>query len=143
MEKSIFRLLGLNFIPIFMLHLLFLALWITVRSTRIGTDVPILEMITDLFIVPVYLIVINYRYNKKKKSYFFVLNFFIMIISSILGNAMSYFNWGVTTGLLKNPDAETLLIVNTIVTLNIITVFIACLIIQLIFLAKRKTEYKR
>lgn len=93
-------------IPI-IVHILCLPFWFTEKNPG---NVAIFEMILEIFIVPVYLILISSKYVTTFSLRKFLELFFLMIGISVLGNLIFYFNWGISTGKLLMPDSETILI---------------------------------
>lgn len=93
-------------IPI-IVHILCLPFWFTEKNPG---NMAIFEMILGIFIVPVYLILISFKYVTTFSLRKFLELFFLMIGISILGNLIFYFNWGISTGKLLMPDSETILI---------------------------------
>lgn len=143
MKKLINNIFIQNFIPVILLHLIFSVLWIfTNKNNDITgtTNVTMLETISDLVIVPVYLLIVNFRLCLKLKKYSFLLNFVLMEISAFLGNIMHYFNWGLTTGLLKNPDPETISIFKAITSFDLIAILIVSIVMQIVLVFRRKAS---
>ncbi|MDP4093907.1 MAG: hypothetical protein Q8920_11155 [Bacillota bacterium] len=129
------KFIALAFIPVLILHLLFLALWIFDKTTA---TLP--ETLTDVLFVPIYLISINYIFKRKINGKLLGINFFIILIASILGDFLHYLNWGLTTGYLTKPDSGTLTLIRSIIVINIITILVANLVLQRILLKREKSK---
>lgn len=94
-------------IPI-MIHLIFLPLLFFESSGEIS----LAEIFTETIIIPIYLIIVSYKLLEHfSVSKFFAMLLLILVVT-IFGIVISYFNWGITTGNLLNPDNETIYIIH-------------------------------
>ncbi|MGE7602484.1 hypothetical protein ACQKL5_08220 [Peribacillus sp. NPDC097675] len=87
---------------------------------------------------------------KKDKTYF-TPNFFLILISSVLGIGLGFLNWGLDAGgytlqndlggnVLLHPDAETYGIVMLEVQINVMVSFIGSLLCSIILLVKNRKK---
>ena len=117
-------------IPI-LVHLIFLPLLFFERSGRIS----FVEIFVGTIAVPIYLVGISY----KLLGNFGICKFFSALLAmlsvTLLGIVIGYFNWGITTGNLLNPDGETIHIFNLEMVISAIIVFVGWIILSC---AKRK-----
>ena len=94
-------------IPI-VIHLIFLPFLFLDRDG----EILFIEIIVGTIFVPIYLVIVSY----KLLNHFSMCKFFsmllIMLVVTILGIIISYFNWGITTGNLLKPDSETIHIIS-------------------------------
>lgn len=117
-------------IPI-LVHLIFLPLLFFERSGRIS----FIEIFVGTIAVPIYLVGISY----KLLDNFGICKFFSALLATLsvtlFGIVIGYFNWGITTGNLLNPDGETIHIFNLEMVISTIIVFVGWIILSC---AKRK-----
>ncbi|MCL6573511.1 MAG: hypothetical protein K6T88_17810 [Bacillus sp. (in: Bacteria)] len=85
---------------------------------------------------------------KKDKSYF-IPNFFVILISSLLGVAFGYINWGLDVGLndltkksaILDPDTETYIIEMLLVKINVVVSIFGSIICSVfLMLINRKKQ---
>ena len=91
-------------IPI-VIHLLFFPLWMIETNGNIS----LIEILVGTIAIPVYLIILSGRVLKNYNIGFFLI-LLIMLVVTLVGIAISYFNWGIVTGNLLTPDSETIII---------------------------------
>jgi hypothetical protein len=70
--------------------------------------VPIVEAFMNIFILPVFLAILNAKYFREGKIKNFLILYFIVPISCLIGQLCGYVNWGISTGNLWHPDGETI-----------------------------------
>ena len=94
-------------IPI-VVHLIFLPFLFLERNGEIS----LIEIFVGTIVVPIYLVIVSYKFldDFSMSKFFSIL--LIIIVVTLLGIAISYFNWGITTGNLLKPDSETIHITN-------------------------------
>lgn len=123
--------LYLNYLAPIIINLLFLPLlWWSGESI-----VTIAVATINVVFIPIYLLIVTNIIAKKLSIYRFIIFLLLMIVSAFFGTLTNYFNWGITTGHLLNPDSETLLIlkVQFIISVGVILVgWIAISICKLI-----------
>lgn len=94
-------------IPV-VIHLLFLPFLFLERNGEIS----LIEIFVGTIVVPIYLVIVSYKLlDHFSMSKFFPMLLIILVVT-ILGIVISYFNWGITTGNLLKPDSETIHITN-------------------------------
>ena len=109
-------------------HLIFLPLLFFERNGEIS----LIEILVGTIIIPIYLVIVSYKFldDFSMSKFFFML--LIILVVTILGIVISYFNWGITTRNLLKPDSETIHIINwQMIIASIIVVIgwtIACMI---------------
>ena len=94
-------------IPI-IIHLIFLPLLFFERNGEMS----LVESIVGVIVVPVYLVIVSCKFLDNFSISKFLGMLLIMLVVAILGIAISYFNWGITTGDLLKPDSETIYIIH-------------------------------
>jgi hypothetical protein len=82
------------------------------------------QFLVNILVIPLLLLKVNYRFSLKTKQKVFILDIFLVIIASMIGHGLSYLNWGITTGYLKEPDPATLGIVQLQVIIGLIVIVI-------------------
>ena len=120
----------INFVPIILIHILFLIFELLFKADSIT------ELIFDAIVIPIYLVVINILYCIKHNKNILKINLILMVLSSITGIFFSYFNWGITTKLIFNPDLDTIFVYNNIVIINLILIITFSLGFQLVIFLK-------
>lgn len=94
----------------------------------------------NVFIVPLFLVILNiYFINKKKVNWYVSIVLILLVI--VINGAIMYLNWGLSTGNLLNPDSETVMVaiyVNTM--LPIIIAVLGMGIFGIVNLIKRKLK---
>lgn len=88
------------------IHLLFLPFWFLDRNGTLS----LVEMFIGTIVIPIYLIVVGYKSPGDINTSRFWLILIVILVVTLLGIAISYFNWGISTGNLLKPDSETVLI---------------------------------
>lgn len=110
-------------------------------------DISFLEMLFELS-TPFLLLVMNYKIAVKKDKTYFILNFILILISSLLGVALDYLKWGLDAGLndttkrsvLLDPDNETIAIEMLLVQYNVIVSTIGSILCSIMLINKRKKK---
>ena len=125
-----------NYILIYLIpvivHLMFLPFWLLDIPSASSAGVSLIELLLGTLVIPIYLIIISYKYLNKVSIGKFLYFLLLMISLTLLGHIISYFNWGISTGNLWNPDSETVHIIMMQITTSLIIIIlgwiIACLI---------------
>lgn len=136
MRKIPNNLFFINFVPVIFINIIFLILWYIrtkIDPILVGAFVPLTEMFFNIILVPLYLIYFNYRYALRNKKNSFILNLFLMLVSILINNAFSYMNWGISSGLLLNPDYVTVAINYGVNLLNCTTILSAGILLHINF----------
>lgn len=115
-------------IPI-VIHLMFLPFWFLPQK---GATVTLLEMVMGTIVIPVYLIIINFKFADKINMGKFTILLLLMIGITVAGHLIGYFNWGISTGNLFSPDSETLLIIRMQIIASTIIVTVGWIIVCLV-----------
>ena len=125
-------------IPTLIVHLIFGVLWM---SNPMGSDViiscTILELATTMLVLPIYLVIVNYRLakkHKKKRKSFFV-NTLIILICILFSQYLHLLNWSLKTGNSLGSDRETV----GVTALGILSGTIVALIGVIIAICNLKT----
>jgi hypothetical protein len=88
-------------------HLLFLPFWYLGNQTQ---NVSIAEMAVGAIIIPIYLIIVSAKLLNEVIISKCTILLLLMLLVAIAGIIVSYFNWGISTGNLLEPDSVTILI---------------------------------
>lgn len=110
-------------------HILFLPFWFMGKGTG---NTALIELVVGALIIPIYLIIISFKFVDKISMGRFVTVLLLMIGITVIGNLISYCNWGISTGKLLTPDSETVLIAKMQIIISIIVVSIGWIIASLI-----------
>ena len=121
----------LYLIPV-IVYLMFLPFWLLDLPSVSSAGVSLIELLLGTLVIPIYLIIISYKYLNKV-SIGKIIYFLLLIISlTLLGHIISYFNWGISTRNLWNPDSETVHIIMLQIMTSLIIIILgwimACLI---------------
>lgn len=140
--KKYFKLLCINSIPILTIQLLLMLLW---THTRVNFTfnyvfIPNMQMFLNTLFIPVLLLYLNKRYKAWDGKINFVISLVMMLISSLLGNLISYLSWGISSGRLNNPDSMTIAIVEGEIIVSSVIIIMAGLILFLLQLKKGKNK---
>ena len=111
-------------IPI-VIHLFFLPFWFLAKDGTLS----LIEIFIGTVVNPVYLIFVSYKLLDTGR-FFFVL--FVMLVVTILGIVIHYFNWGITTGNLLKPDSATVLIIRSEILIASIIVIVGWTVVYMI-----------
>jgi hypothetical protein len=130
-----FRRIIFNIFPIIIVNLLIFLFLKSIKNFYYGI---ILFSNFIPFINTGYLFVINYIYSIRKNKKYFFISFILMVISSCLAHFFAYFNWGFSSGHFYDPDWGTVLITKLGVSLNLLTLIIGSIIIQIYLINKYK-----
>lgn len=140
-----FNLLSINLIPVVIIHFLFFFL---TQNTRL--DISFVQLLFELF-TPFLLLIMNYKMAVKKEKTYFIPNFFLILISSLLGVAFGYLYWGLAASgytlqndlgvnIFQNPDAETYGIVMLEAQINVIVSIVGSLLCSIILIVKNRKK---
>ncbi|MGG3943137.1 hypothetical protein ABEV54_17065 [Peribacillus psychrosaccharolyticus] len=140
-----FKLLSINLLPVVIIHFLFFFL---TQNTRL--DISFLQLLFELF-TSFLLLIMNYKMAVKKEKTYFIPNFFLILISSLLGVALGYLSWGLDASgytlqndlgvnILQNPDAETYGIVMLEAQINVILSIVGSLLCSIILIVKNRKK---
>lgn len=143
------KLFSINLLPIVIIHFLF---FLFTQNTRLNDsgNISFIQLLFELF-TPFLLLIMNYKIAVKKDKTYFIPNFFLILISSLLGIGLGFLNWGLDTGghtlqndlgdnILLNPDAETFGIVMLEVQFNVMVSIVGSLLCSIILIVK---NYKK
>ena len=136
-----FKLISINLLQVVIIHFIF---FLFTQNTRL--DISLIQILFILF-TPFLLLIINYKMAVKKDRTYFIPNFFLILISSILGVALGYLNWAIYAGgyilqndlgdsILQNPDAETYGMVILEVQFNVVVSIIGSILCSIILIVK-------
>lgn len=93
------------------------------------------EAALGIIIVPIYLIIVSLKFTKRDCFKSYISQLLIMFVISVIGNIISYVNWGISTGNLLCPDSETVLLtrLQIITALSIIVIIwsVVCIVIKI------------
>jgi hypothetical protein len=138
------KLFSINILPVVIVHSLFLFFTHILKLNEYGI-VSLFQMIFEL-VTPLFLLAANYKLAVKKDISYFIPNFFLILISSLLGVAFGYINWGLDAGLndltkrsaLLDPDDETYLIEMLLVKINVIGSIFGSILCSIILKNRKK-----
>lgn len=144
-----FKLLSINLLPVVIIHSLFFFLTQNTRLNDSG-NISLIELLFELF-TPFLLLTVNYKMAVKKERTSFIPNFLLILISSLLGVAFGYLNWGLNAGgytlqndfgdnILQNPDAETYGIVMLEAQIMVIVSIVGSLLCSIILIVKNRKK---
>ena len=126
-------LLSCAFLGPLVVALAFHPLWIS--STKGLGTVALITTVLNWFITPIYLIIITHFAAKNYLS--LGLSVIISMISLYGSQYLQFWNWGTATGLLRNPDVATLMIV--LIGVVVSSILLAIGMLTLFFInSKRK-----
>ena len=114
-------------IPI-VIHLLFLPFWFLAE----GGTLSLIEILIGTVGIPIYLIFVSYKLVDDLDAGNFFLVLFIMLVVTIFGILIHYFNWGITTGNLLKPDSATVLIIKSEILIASIIVIVGWIVAYMI-----------
>ncbi len=117
-----------NLIPI-IVHISLLPFWFLEKNAGITG---LIELAIGVLVIPIYLVIINFKFFDKISAGKFVILLLLMIGINVIGHLISYFNWGLSTGNLLTPDSETVHIIKLAIVASTIILTVgwitACLI---------------
>lgn len=123
--------------PILIVHTIFLVIWAINEwlFEDMGT-IALFEMLVAAFAVPCYLIVINTKeINKKRRKILWLYILFLYAcVCSLVSVYFHYFNWGIISGDLLNPDSETVYIRELIIEVNLLALAAWLIVMQVYYL---------
>ena len=128
----------LSFLSVLLIHCIFFVFWlITTKfdATLIRTFVTLLETIVDIFL-PIGILI--FLFIKQSEKRWIILGILFSLILGIFGTFMHYFNWGFCTNRFFHPDFETKWIFIALVELNMISILILGVVLQITLLIKSK-----
>ncbi len=98
-----------NTVPVIIVHLIARLFWTTYPGS-VQTNVTLLEMIFTMFALPVYLLLMNYVVSDRLRLTNRLGMGTLMAISIGLSTLLHFKNWADTVGSWKNPDTETIML---------------------------------
>ena len=117
--------------------LAFLPLWYLHR-----TKAPSIQVLFDLIALPLILCIFNLVMFFKGYIPSFKMLYWIIPLSCIMAGCVAYFNWGISTGLLLKPDAETVMLMKWFLSLSAVIPLLLWGIIHLILHVTNITNSK-
>jgi len=136
------NLLLFNFVPVIVVHLCFLPFWFT-KNISFRTTITRLEL-GSVALLLLYMLIFNLTHSVRNKQFNFIPNICMMLAAFLLGEFLYYFNWGISTGNLFSPDAETLILSKMVAKNGSIAIIIVGTIWQVVLLlVKRSSQSKR
>ncbi|MGE7661286.1 hypothetical protein ACQKL6_06140 [Peribacillus sp. NPDC097197] len=143
------KLVSINLLPILIINFLF---FLFTQNTRLNDSgsISFLQLLFELF-TPLLLVTMNYKMAVKKDRTYFIPNFFLILISSLLGIGLGFLNWGLDAGgytlqndlggnILLNPDAETYGIVRLEAQINVIVSIVGSLFCSILLIIKYRKK---
>ena len=143
------KLVSINLLPILIIHFLF---FLFTQNTRLNDsgNISFLQLLFELF-TPLLLLTMNYKLAVKKDKTYFIPNFFLILISSLLGIGLGFLHWGLDVGgytlqndlggnILLNPDVETYGIVRLEAQINVIVSIVGSLLCSIILIMKTRKK---
>lgn len=121
----------LVFIPI-LVHIICLLLGLWIKPG----DLSMIEFVFDTIIVPIYLIVINYKLVTKVALTKIVGYLILMMVVILAGHGIHYLNWGISTGYLTTPDSATVHLFQITVLISLVILIIGWIAV---FVIKNKS----
>ena len=95
----------------------------------------LVEAALGIIIIPVYLTIVSLKFTNRVCFKSYILQLLIMFVVSVIGNIISYVNWGISSGNLLCPDSETVLLIRLqiITALSIIVVIwsLVCMVMKI------------
>lgn len=98
----------------------------------------VITIVVDFIILPLSLIILNIYLIQSKTESLLLKCFALMLVGSLLGNAVGYIIWGISSKNLMSPDAETLVISKAIVLYHIAVCLIFAGIYKVVLLITKK-----
>jgi len=98
-----------NIVPVIIVHLVARLFWTTYPGTD-QTNVTLLEMLFTMFVLPIYLLIINYVVADRLRLTNRLGIGTLMTLSIGLSTILHFKNWADTVGSWKNPDTETIMV---------------------------------
>ena len=128
----------LNILPV-VVNILFLPFWFIEEKVDFITKgtISLVEMIFNAFIVPVFLLIINF-YTLKKLNKPIWQHYIIMIITAIISGAICYINWEINGGNLLNPDGMTVALTQLIIIISVTIITVVSIVIKIVQLLNGK-----
>lgn len=127
-HKNIFF---LNFFPVFVFHLILLPVWLLSDLFPSLWGVAIVSQIVTTVGLPYFLLEINMNYNLIRGKKVFIINWLLVSISTFVSFSLSYLNWAFVSGMILNPDSETILIIQWEFAISIVLILIPSTIKQI------------
>ena len=133
----------LSFLSVLIVHCIFLVFWLITTKTNatlMGAYITLYEMFFDIILPIGILIFLFIQYSKKR---WFIIEIIFSLILGFFGTFMHYFNWGFCTHNFFHPDVETEWIFLVLYELNLISVLILGIVLQIILLIKNRKKGKK
>ncbi len=96
----------------------------------------------NTFIATIYIIFVNifaFRQKCIKTIWIFILSILVVLIN----NMFVYLIWGLKTGLLLEPDFETLIMVTFSIVIPLISVLISTIVLQINYMVQKNVLFNR
>lgn len=123
------KIIWYNIVPIVFIHLLFLPLWF-IRSSFLMYNLSMWEIGFNLGVLPIYLIIVNTRYAAREGHSKFIPYIALMWATALIGNALAYLNWGISSGHLFSPDVGTMDLFRMLIGVNLVSILVLGFISQ-------------
>lgn len=123
------KLMVYNFAPAIIVNLLFLPFWF-VKDPFFSYNISILQTLFNAAILPLYLIILNFRHAVRGGERNFLSYIGIMWSVILVANVLSYFNWGVATDQLLRPEFGTIYLYEWLLIISFGTILVLALIGQ-------------
>lgn len=123
-----FTKLGINLIMVVCLELILYFLWFLDAKYDLNV-IGLVQIFISSVVIPGYSAKINHHHHMslKKNQKGFSADIFLTIIVSMIGIGWGYLNWGLTTGYLKEPDNDTLGVIELEIIVSLIITVLAYL----------------
>lgn len=105
-----------------------------------------IQLFWQPIIIPIYLIVLHIYFTKftKQRKIKWYVSMLVALLIVLLNVLIDYICWGITTGLLTNPDGLTLMLVEFMIYFPLIIIYLTIGIFELIwYIAKRRKNKRR
>lgn len=97
-----------------------------------------IQIVFSIVIFPITLLIFNIVMFLKGKMPSFNVVYFILPIACVVSQLVGYFNWGISTGKLFKPDAETIMLIIYLIIISIIVSLALCGVSHLILFLNKK-----
>ncbi len=128
-KKYLIIVIILSFAPIILFHISLVSLWN--GDVNSSTSASTYSFIFTAFLLPIYVVFINYFLSLKYKIFSFIFNFIIVLISVFLSSYLTIHNWETSTGLSFDADNEGERVINLQRIIAIVIATIELLIIYI------------
>lgn len=128
MKGFLLKLIALNLLPLLIIEGILLCFWLRLRPTDNPVSVSLLQLLYDTFLLPLFLVLLNYRFQKKHNRSGFRINFVLIFVSMGIEQVFSFINWGLSIGSISSPDSETIAIQELSWIISVIIVIITSIV---------------